>query len=179
MANNIPTDFFRTHQDPWSVCSKDYSVVWIEAADFSKPNKNRTSFAFAESRSLTVTDVKVIVPNKVVEVTFADGKNEKAVCQEGDEFNLEHGVSICIMKHAIGSSTYNNAVNKAMKLYDKKLKKAAKDEEEKIALEKRIAKKKAKREARKALKLAQEREEIINIQKEAYLRAMKEFEAEK
>ena len=127
-----------------------------------------------------ITDVNIIVPDKVVEVTFADGTKEKSVCREPDTFSLESAISICISKNIMGgSSAYNNAVKHGMKVYEDKLKKEAAEKAE----QERIAKKREKRLAykeRRAIKRAeeeakrkeQEKEEQIEIQKEAYLRAM-------
>lgn len=127
-----------------------------------------------------ITDVNIIVPNKVVEVTFSDGTKEKSVCREPDVFSLEQAISICISKKIMGGSgAYNNAVKRGMKVYDDKLKKEEVDKAE----QERIAKKRAKRLAykeRRAAKKAKheekkkqlEREEKIQIQTAAYIRAM-------
>lgn len=117
-----------------------------------------------------VVDVNIIVPNKVVEVTFADGTKEKSVCREPDTFSLESAISICISKKIMGgSSAYNNAIKRGMKVYEKKLEfeKHQKEEQE------RIEKKRAKKLAYKERRTAKKREEQIAIQTEAYLRAMK------
>lgn len=127
-----------------------------------------------------IEDVQSI-NDKVVIVKFADGTSEKAVLSENDTFSLEQGVSICItkkilnkvLKGASGTSAYNKLVDYGLKVYDKKqkeikeaiaAKKAEKDaEQRKID---RIRKKRAKHKAKL-------REEQIEIQAEAYRRAMK------
>ena len=127
-----------------------------------------------------IEDVQSI-NDKVVIVKFADGTSEKAVLSENDTFSLEQGVSICItkkilnkvLKGANGTSAYNKLVDYGLKVYDKKqkeikeaiaAKKAEKDaEQRKID---RIRKKRAKHKAKL-------REEQIEIQAEAYRRAMK------
>lgn len=128
-----------------------------------------------------IKDVKIIVPDKVVEVTFADGTKEKSVCREPNVFSMESAISICISKKIMGgSSAYNNAVKRGVKVYEDKQKKETAEKAE----QERIAKKRAKRLAykeRRAAKRAEEekqrkekeREEQIVIQTEAYLRAMK------
>lgn len=127
-----------------------------------------------------VENVNIIVPNKVVEVTFADGKKEKSVCREPDIFSLESAISICISKKIMGgSSAYNNAVKRGMKVYEDKQKKEATEKTEQERIEKKLAKRLAYKE-RRAVKRAEEenqrkareREEQIAIQTEAYLRAM-------
>lgn len=127
-------------------------------------------------KDIRIVDVNPIVPDKVVEVTFADGTKEKSVCREPDTFSLESAISICISKKIMGgSSAYNNAIRRGMKVYEKKLEfeKHQKEEQE------RIEKKRAKRLAYKERRTAKKREEQIAIQTEAYLRAMKAVEDSK
>lgn len=127
-----------------------------------------------------VTDVSVIVPNQVVEVTFADRTKQKSVCKEPDVFSLEQAISICITKKIMGGSgRYNNAIKAGLKVYEGKLKKKDADQAEQDRIEKKHAKKLAYFERRKkkiaeamAERLRAEREEMIEIQKEAYVRAI-------
>lgn len=74
-----------------------------------------------------------------------------------------------------GSSVYNNAVKRGMKVYDAKLEKEADEKAE----QERIEKKRAKRLAYKERRAAKKREEQIAIQAEAYLRAMKAMDDSK
>lgn len=123
-----------------------------------------------------VVDVNPIVPNKVIEVTFADGTKEKSVCREPDTFSLESAISICISKKIMGgSSAYNNAVKRGIKVYEDKRKR----ENIEKAEQERIEKKRAKRLAYKERRAAKKREEQIAIQTEAYLRAMKAMDDSK
>lgn len=123
-----------------------------------------------EPEFVKVVDVNIIVPDKVVEVTFADGTKEKSVCREPDTFSLESAISICISKKIMGgSSAYNNAVKRGMKVYEDKQKKEATEKAE----QERIEKKRIKRLAYKERRAAKRREEQIAIQTEAYLRVMK------
>jgi len=118
----------------------------------------------------SVVDVNIIVPDKVVEVTFADETKEKSVCKEPDTFSLESAISICISKKIMGgSSAYNNAVKRGMKVYEDKQKREAVEKAE----QERIKKKRVKRLAYKERRAAKKREEQVAIQAEAYLRAMK------
>lgn len=128
----------------------------------------------------SVVDVNIVVPDKVVEVTFADGTKEKSVCREPDVFSLESAISICISKKIMGgSSAYNNAVKRGMKVYEDKQKKEAAKKAEQERIEKKRAKRLAYKERRAAKRFeeekqrkAREREDQIAIQMEAYLRAM-------
>ncbi len=124
-----------------------------------------------------ITDVSV-ANDRVVFVTFADGTKEKAVLAADDQFSLEQGISICITKKLLsmktednGSSVYNKIVEKGLKVVEDKKKKAEAEKQEKQVKSNRIKKLKAK----KARKANAAREAQIEIQKEAYLRAMREF----
>lgn len=119
--------------------------------------------------------------NKVVFVDFADRTTEKAVLSEDDTFSLEQGISICITKKLLndkcgaGSSMYNKIIQRALKVFDTKEKKEIAKATEKENEEKKFAKIKAKKEARRIKREEAERERQIEIQKEAYLRAMREY----
>lgn len=127
-----------------------------------------------------IKDVNVIVPGMVVEVVFEDGSKEKAVCRKPDVFSLEIAVSICISKKIMGGSgAYNNAVKHGLKVYNDKLKKEQADKEEKERIKKKYAKRSEYKKRKAAEKEDAEKERQIEIQKEAYIRAMnavKKFE---
>lgn len=143
---------------------------------------NLRGIVFMESKTNNplIKNVNIVVPEKVVEVTFADGTKEKSVCSESDTFSLESAISICISKKIMGGSgAYNNAVKHGMKVYQDKLNKEAAEKAEQERIEKKRAKRLAYKERRavkraeeEAKKREQEKEEQIEIQKEAYLRAM-------
>ena len=147
-----------------------------------------------------ITDINIIVPNKVVEVTFADGKKEKMVCHEEDTFNLRNCLFIAIAKHLYKKDytfegiewkafelthlkKYAKIVDSALKAYDKKQKEIKKEEEgckaEKERIERRRAKKQAYKERRVAKREQEERDKQIAIQREAYLQAMDIIKGEK
>ena len=119
---------------------------------------------------------------RAVVVEFSDNTSEKAVVSGDDPFTLEQGISICIAKKLIseksngqGCSIYNKIIKHAMKVYDNDFKEymRKKNEEERAAAKKqKVAEKKA---ARKARREAEERERLVSIQTEAYLRAMREY----
>lgn len=129
----------------------------------------------------SIADIQVL-NEKVVMVTFSDGKVEKAVIDTYDTFNIEQGIAICIMKKSFskisngnGSSVYNKLVEYGLKAYNDILaaeSKAEAEKQEKNARAKRKAEKVQRKRARKA---AEKREAEIEIQKEAYLRAMREL----
>lgn len=116
---------------------------WLEFAITEKKGED-------ENMRVNIKDVKIVVPNKVVEVTFGDGTKEKAVCAEEDTYSLDTAITICLVKHMLGgSNAYNNIIRRANKILIDK----AKAEEK--------------------------REQEIELHKEAYKRAMRELEEEK
>lgn len=149
--------------------NRDYDDVFATMG-FAQP------ILYASSRKISreIVDVNIIVPNKVVEVTFLGGDKQKAVCQESDEFSLEQAISICITKHLLGGTgAYNKAVKNGIKVYEENQRAEwrAKAEEE------RIAKRRAKKAAYMKRRAEKRREEQIEIQKEAYVRALREVKA--
>lgn len=119
-----------------------------------------------------IVDVEFYPP--AVKMTFRDGIVTTAVPQEGDEYDPKTGMMVCIMKYIWGKQNYNTALNKWIK-------KAEKEEKEKLAAEKALADEKAKRQRKVAKAIARKerkKQESIEIQKEAYIRAMKEMNAD-
>jgi hypothetical protein len=130
---------------------------------------------YFKSEKYIMPDIKDIkVSHDIVFVTFTDNTKTKAVLDVEDVFNIEQAVSICITKKLLGDSgdsIYNKLIRRAFKVKDQNEKKA-KEAELKAAEEKRIKEVAiSKYQKRKNKK----REEAIEIQKEAYLRAMREF----
>lgn len=128
-----------------------------------------------------IEDVQVL-NDRVIMVKFVDGTTEKAVLDDSDTFSIEQGISICIAKKILsaltkgnGSSVYNKLVEYGLKAYEEikeRKYESAKENAEKNAKAKRNAERAKKKRARKA---AKKREYDIEIQKEAYLRAMREL----
>ena len=124
-----------------------------------------------------VVDMEIIVPGKVVELTFNDGTKEKAVCDETDAFSLDGAITICAAKKLMGgSSAYNKFVRSVVKQYQHKLENKRVEAEEKERIERKKAKKAEKRKQYKEKKEAKERKKAIEIQTEAYIRAIKTLE---
>ena len=132
-----------------------------------------------------IEDVQVL-NDRVIMVKFSDGTTEKAVLDESDTFSVEQGIAICLTKKLLstltrgnGGSVYNKLVEYGVKTYEAiEARKAevAKENAEKAAKAKRVAEKARRKKERKA---AEQREADIEIQKEAYLRAMRELNADK
>ncbi len=132
-----------------------------------------------------IVDVQVL-NNRVIMVKFVDGTTEKAVLDENDTFSVEQGIAICLTKKLLstltrgnGGSVYNKLVEYGLKTYEaieERKAEVAKENDEKVAKAKRNAEKAQRKRERKA---AEQREADIEIQKEAYLRAMRELNADK
>jgi hypothetical protein len=128
-----------------------------------------------------IKDVQVI-KDRVVIVSFADDSQEKAVLDSADTFSLEQGISICITKKMLsmgtngnGSSAYNKLINHCLKVYENSRKAEEKAKAEEQAVKEKEKKAADKARAKRIKKANKNREREIEIQKEAYLRAMREF----
>ena len=126
----------------------------------------------AINRNMKIKDVEIIIPNKVVQVTFDDNTIEKSVCHEDDEFNLETAIMVCIAKHLLGSSAkFNNLISKALKLYNNKIKAEEKAKEEEARIEAKRKKNHERLMKYIAKKEKEAREARINELAEAIVRA--------
>lgn len=123
-----------------------------------------------------IKDVQFYPP--AVKMIFTDGTIMTATAHGDDVYDPYTGVMVCIFKYMFGDNTYLNMIRGWIKKAEKA--KAEKEKEEKrIAEEKEIRERQAKKNAaRKLLRKEARREEEIEMQKEAYLRAMKEKDAE-
>lgn len=145
-----------------------------------------------------IFNINVIVPDKVVEIEFYDGK-EKMVCHKDDTFDLRKCCFIAIAKHLykreytyegieymaeqlMYQKKYVKIVDRAMKEYQKseeeKAKKIREEEEEKIVRARQRAKRWKKKQRRIELQEAErnealkaEREEMVSMMAEAINRA--------
>lgn len=115
-----------------------------------------------------------IYNERVVKVTFKDGTFTKSICAENDIFDVDTGITICLLKKMLGKNghkIYNNMIRDAHKLMN---------EQENKKIEKQMAKEEA-RKKQKEIEMKQKgkkmkaKEEAIDIQKQAYIRAMQEM----
>ena len=112
--------------------------------------------------------------DRVVKITFEDGSFTKAVCSENDIFDVDVGITICIMKKMLGkdgNKIYNNMIREAHQIMNDQENEKIKEQMER---EEASKKRKAAEMKRKAKKL-KAKEEAIDIQKLAYIRAMQEM----
>lgn len=143
------------------------------------------SSAYEYGNNIKISSYEILTRNKVIRVSFSDGTQEKVICDDKDKFDLQRGLFVALSKkmykdkytlegieHMATELSYQKKyvkmVNKVIKDHNKKLieEENKKHEEE---LQKKLAyERKVKRDKKK-------RERMINIQKEAYVRAMKEI----
>lgn len=143
-----------------------------------------------------IKDYAIIVPNKVVEVLFKDDETEKMVCHKEDTFDIRRCLFIALAKHLYKKEyTFEGIEYKAnkmmmMKRYvktvDAAIKNHVKDElviqrqkEQELEKQKSANKKHERLLAYKERCRKKEEERQIEIKKEAYLRAMREYDLEK
>lgn len=85
---------------------------------------------------------RVITHNdRVVIVKFADGSFTKAVCSPNDKFDIDVGITVCLLKKVLGGTNeYNNLIRKIHKQMDKlEADKQAEKEAKKARREKQAA----------------------------------------
>lgn len=181
VIHNTGIAFGRFYNSPETMPKEANTYLYVDNGQVRlanyKDGQRTSDIGIMES----IADIQVL-NKKVVMVTFSDGKVEKAVLDTYDTFNIEQGIAICIMKKSFskisndnGSSVYNKLVEYGLKAYNDILaaeSKAEAKKKEKEAKAKRNAEKAKRKRARKA---AEKREAEIEIQKEAYLRAMREL----
>ena len=128
----------------------------------------------------TIIDINVIVPDKVVEIMFSDGKKEKMICHKDDTFDLRRCCFIAISKHLYKDAytydgiefmaeqlmylkKYVKIVNDALKIYkaneEEKRKKIREKEEQRIIRERQ----RLKRYKQKERRTQKHREVLIDI----------------
>lgn len=140
--------------------------------------------------TILLKEVKIITNEEDVaigvKITFGNGDVQKSICSEDDVFNLEYGITICLFKELLKlmgshneSRDYNNMVRDVLKQCEKQELAQLEEEAKKAQIEYRRAKRAEKKKRRAERKAAAERERQIEIQKEAYLRAMQEYDRQR
>ena len=142
--------------------------------------KNANCLTVAHNYFEDIAEVEFFPP--ATKVTFKCGAVMTATAHEGDEFNKEVGIMICILKYMCLCSLGKN-VNTYLHREIKKVEGREKEQKRKLQKDKEReeikARQKAKRERYKAKRAAAKRQQEIEIQKEAYLQAMQEMNAGK
>ena len=150
----IPTDYL------------DRVKITMPTTDFDK----KKDYRFHPGLDIPLITAVNTYNDRVVKVTFADGTFTKSVCGENDTFDLDVGITICIMKKVMGKDghkLYNNLIRDVHATMDKNEKLKEKEK----ALKSEIKQRKRKAELKKAAKKAKARQEKIDIQKTAIIEA--------
>ena len=154
------------------VSLRELKINGVKSMTFHFPNYFEEQYKFFTPDK--IKEVKFYPP--ATKVTFKDGTVVTTTAQNGDVYDEYAGIMTCIMEYIFRGKTYNNMIRKWIKKAetDKKVKeKAIKEAEERKRIIDHQRKKKA---AKKLLKKQAYIEQQIEIQKEAYLRAMEEKE---
>ena len=157
---------------------KEIATANAKSNDIYKERKEKEMAAIVWLPRVEKVD---IYNDRVVKVTFTDGSFTKAECSKDDAeaglFNLDIGITICIFKRILGRNghkRYNDLIRDVHKVMDENEKQKEKEAEE-------AARRKTKRrkiKLKKAAKAAKERQEKIDIQKEAFVEAMRNYKIE-
>lgn len=118
--------------------------------------------------NLDIVDYKILNERAILFV-FADGTTVTTVCSEEDKYNLEEAINVAICKKKFGgTSEYNNAIRKGIK----QVKAIDLKREREAAEQKELERRRAKRLERKLRRKETKRQEQIDIQAEAFYRAL-------
>lgn len=174
MMNSNLSNIFDTYK-PY-IQSIDYDAYGQCSATLNLSRLNYDT----ENKVGNISNINVIVPDKVVEITFGDGNKEKMVCHKDDIFDLRKCCFIAIAKHLYKKEytqegieymatqltyqkKYVKIVDKALKDYKKKeeekAEKIRKEEEEKIIR----ARQSLKRRKQKERRAQRHREALIDV----------------
>ena len=152
--------------------STDDAVIY--SRDLRYSNKDGVPFLCVFGYNLfkpdLIKDVKIL--DRAVKMEFYDGTVTTGAARDGDEFNPEIGMMICIMEYIFGNRTYNNMFRKWIKTNEKRKKEQEKTEKEKAEAKELRIKKEAERQKAKAEWKEKKKEEQIEIMAEAFRRAM-------
>lgn len=180
LVKDAEAEIKKSHKDSDETCIR---VKTIKDRNMNLNNSNLRVIKIEETeKEAKVPQHKTApkkVTRKVVKVTFASGNTQEAVCLEEDaeKYNLREAIQVCILKEIFGGTkAYNDFLRKVMKDYKKRLEaEKKKQEDEEIA-----ARRKAKNDKRKAKleakKKEAKRQEKIDIQAAAFLKALIEYD---
>lgn len=117
----------------------------------------------------------IIVKDKKVVIKFADGNVYHAEAHNGDEFSRESGLVWCWLKYLLGDSGLANKLVKASEEFIEEKEKSREAERRRIRLEAKMEK-----NAKSYFKsmAAELKEDEIELHKEAFLRAIREWNTE-
>lgn len=143
------------------------------------PNRNKSIVSIEKfTKDITIPQHKarpLIITCDAVRVKFSNGHVQEAVCMPGDNGNYDMGraIEVCLLKEEYGGSkAYNDFIRKCVKKYETDIKIDKKIAEDKAAKERKEAKTAVYKAKKLAKKKEKERQEKIDIYKEAFIQAM-------
>lgn len=180
----VPVNYFPSGTISASVTFTDHLLSLCGIPKHNMVEKN--GFIYVGNRKImpSVKEIKPIANDKMyigIKVIFSDDSVEKAICDSEDIFNYDYGLAICIMKRLFSVMFNNDEFTGTYyfnKIMDLAFRNNSKTFEEKVKADKEKEKEKRRREKNRLRKEKQKnakREAAIEIQKEAYVRAMKEL----
>ena len=157
---------------------------WLKVAKFKDGVKQDDYSVIPDINDVRIYNNDAGKPCAVY-LDFVDGTTTSAAVRDKDTFNIESGITICLAKKLLdmrtngcGNSTYNKLVKYAMKRYEANRKYDAMVEQEEADDERRYKKLCEKKQRRKERLATKERERQIEIQKEAIIRALREYQSD-
>lgn len=132
-----------------------------------------------KENTMIIKDFEISKSGNGITVNFTDGTYKKSYAVAPDEFDIKKALYICLAKKHSHEYKCDDIEELAKffamtKKYIREVERVLAEYEKKEEVKKIIANRKAKKIRYKANKKAREREEMIEIQKEAYLRALRE-----
>jgi len=111
--------------------------------------------------------------NRVTKVTFADGSFTKSICSPNDTFDIDVGITICIMKRMLGKSSddANRAYANLIRTVHKTMDKREKEKQKAAEAKKEARERQRKAELKNAAAKIKAKEEQIDIVKQGMMRA--------
>lgn len=140
-----------------------YKHNYIDEVNKNKKTEENNKMKY-DFNKFGVSDV-ITHNNKVVIVKFSDGTFTKSICSDNDNFDIDVGISICILKRLLckdgkveeANRNYNSLIRRVHKLMDKK----ESDRLNAIKLKKERRENQVSREKKNEVKRAKLRNEFI------------------
>lgn len=196
LTNLMTTTNTSAYQNTLSICNDICSnhtkaielAQWLHDAYVEMPKENESAFPkdsilskefqIAEEKETEKMPIKFrfdvksvdVYNDKVVKVTFDDGSFTKSVCSDNDHFDVDVGITICLLKKLLGKNPnreYDKLIRDIHKVMDKNEKEKQKAKEEK-ELQRKLHRK---AELKKAANHLKWKREMIDIQKQAIIEA--------
>ena len=167
----------KTAHDVYWIIGKNVELEIIDSD--KKWRKSKEIIMEVRRKKLIIEDFEISRSGKGIKVNFTDGTYKKAYASEPDEFDFKTALYICLAKKLQNEYKCKDIEELARilsmtKKYIKEVEEVYSEYKKEEESKRIIANRRAKKIRYKANKKAREREEMIEIQKEAYLRAMRE-----